>query len=121
MIKLISLFLTAVLLTTTASAQRKLNDEQKAEYEAYKQKLNLTEDQSPKVRAIDSTFVKGIAQLRNSTEPKLSKYKKLKSLRNEKDKQMKAVLTKEQFKIYKEHQQQKKEDFKANRQNRLES
>ena len=118
--KLITVFLAAFLITTTASAQRKLNDAQKAEYEVYQQKLNLTEDQAPKVRAIDSTFFKGVTQLKNSGDSKLAKYKKLKSLRSEKDKQMKGVLTKEQFKIYKEYQAEKKEELKAKRQNRME-
>lgn len=118
--KMIPLFLAALLVTTTVSAQRKLSEAQKAEYEVYQQKLNLTADQSPKVRTIDSVFIKGVGQLKNSSDSKLSKFKKLKSLRSEKDKQMKAVLTKEQFKIYKEYQKEKKEEFKANRQNRIE-
>ncbi len=41
----------------------------------------------------------------------MSKYKKLKSLNAERDKKMKEVLTKDQFKIYKQQQQEMKDEF----------
>jgi Spy/CpxP family protein refolding chaperone len=117
--KTILLMLLVTLAAGQVSAQSKMTEEQKKEakarYEAYKQKLNLTEDQSKKVDAINTTYFEGLGQLKNSGASKLSKYKKYKALRNEKDKQMKEVLTKEQFKIYKDHQAEMKEEFKNNR------
>jgi hypothetical protein len=125
MIRIIKITVALVLITlvaTNASAQSKMTEEQKqeikAKYQANKEKLNLTEDQSKKVDAINSTWVEGIASLKNSDASKMSKYKKLKSLKEEKNKKMKEVLTKEQFKIYKEQQAEMKEEFKQRRANR---
>src|SRR5262245_45597274 len=113
-----------VLLLTTitashASAQSKMTEEQKqearAKYKEYKEKLNLTEEQSKKVDAINTTWFEGIAALKNSNEPKMAKAKKFKSLNAQKDSQMKEILTKEQFKIYKQQQKEMKEEFKQRR------
>jgi hypothetical protein len=92
--------------------------EAKARYQAYKEKLNLTEDQSKKVDAINTTWFEGITELKNSGASKMTKYKKYKSLKAERDTKMKEVLTKEQFRIYKQQQQEMKEEFKQRRANR---
>ena len=96
------------LAAANASAQSKLTEEQKkeakAKYQANKEKLNLTEDQSKQVDAINAPWFEGIAELKKSDASKMSKYKKFKSLNAERDKKMKEVLTKDQFKIYKEQQ-----------------
>jgi Spy/CpxP family protein refolding chaperone len=116
------LLLLTTITVNNASAQSKMTDEQKKEakarYQEYKEKLNLTDDQSKKVDAINSTWFEGITALKNAEGPKLAKYKKLKSLNADRDKQMKAVLTKEQFKIYKQQQEERKEAFKQRRANR---
>lgn len=116
------MLLLVTLVTAQASAQSKMTDEQKKEakarYQEYKEKLNLTDDQSKKVDAINSTWFEGIGALKNSDESKLKKYKKLKSLSADRDKQMKEVLTKEQFKLYKQQQEERKEAFKQRRANR---
>ena len=116
-----SLVLTAIL-SAGAFAQSKMTDEQKKEakarYEQYKQKLNLNDDQSKKVDAINTTYFEGIGELKNSTASKLSKYRKFKSLSADRDKKMKEVLTKEQYKTYKQQQEQRKEEFKQRRANR---
>jgi len=112
----------ALLITATVSAQSKLTDEQtneaKAKYQEYKQQLNLNDDQSKKVDAINTTYFHGIAELKTSNASKLSKYKKFKSLNSERDKQMKDILTKDQYKTYKEQQQEMKDEFKQRRANR---
>jgi Spy/CpxP family protein refolding chaperone len=114
--------LVLVILATHASAQGRMTEEQKAEakakYQELKQKLNLTEDQSKKVDAINTTWFEGIADLKKSTEPKLAKRNKFRSLNKTRDQQMKNVLTKEQFKIYKANQKEMKEEFKQRRANR---
>ena len=121
-IKLTAVLVLTTLMAATVSAQSKMTEEQKkeakAKYQAYKEKLNLTEDQSKKVDAINTTWFEGITELKNSDASKMSKYKKLKSLKSERDKKMKEVLTKEQFKIYKQQQEEMKEEFKQRRANR---
>jgi hypothetical protein len=105
-----------------AMAQSGLTDEQKQEararYEEYKQQLNLTEEQSKQVDAVNTTYFEGLAQLKKSDASRLSKYKKFKSLSADRDKQMKAILNKEQYKTYKQQQEQRKEEFKQRRANR---
>jgi hypothetical protein len=110
------------LVANQASAQSKMTEEQKkearAKYQAYKEKLNLNEEQSKQVDAINTTWFEGIAELKSSGAGKMAKYKKFKSLNSERDKKMKAVLTKEQFKIYKEQQEEMKDEFRERRANR---
>lgn len=119
----ITLMLAFVMLATVnASAQAKMTEEQikevKARYQANKEKLNLTADQSKKVDAINTTWFEGVASIKNSGGSKMERYKKFKSLNQERDSKMKEVLTKEQFKIYKQQKQEMKEEFKQRRANR---
>ena len=119
---IVVLLLLVTITATNVSAQSKMTDEQKKEakarYQEYKDKLNLTDDQSKKVDAINSTWFEGISALKNSDDSKLAKYKKVKSLNADRDKKMKEVLTKEQFKIYKQQQEERREAFKQRRANR---
>jgi mannitol-specific phosphotransferase system IIBC component len=116
-----ALLVALVIVSVTASAQSKMTEEQKKEakarYEAYKQKLNLNEEQSKKVEEINTAFFAGMSELKSSGASKLSKYRKYKSLQSQKDKQMKEVLTKDQYKIYLQFQQEMKSTFKENRRN----
>jgi hypothetical protein len=108
-----------VLLTLGLQAQSRMTDvqkeEAKAKYQAYRAKLELTDEQSTKVEAINTSFFESLATLRASGESKLSKYKQFKKLQSDKDKQMKDVLNDRQFKLYKAFQAEMKEDFKENR------
>jgi Spy/CpxP family protein refolding chaperone len=121
-INVITMLLLVMLVAANACAQSKMTEDQKKEakarYQAYKEKLNLTEDQSKKVDAINTTWFEGIAAIKNSDEPKMARYKKFKSLNAERDKKMKEVLTKEQFKVYKQQKQEMKDEFKQRRANR---
>jgi hypothetical protein len=111
-----------ILVTNQASAQSKMTDEQKkeakAKYQAYKEKLNLTEEQSKKVDAINSSWIEGLAELKSSNAGKMAKYKKYKALKADRDQKMKEVLTKDQYKIYQQQQQEIKDDFQDRRANR---
>ena len=118
----ITAMLVLVISAINVSAQSRMTEDQKVEakakYQGLKQKINLTEDQSKKVDAINTTWFEGIADLKKSNEPKLAKRNKFKSLNNARNKQMKDVLTKEQFKIYRAQQKEMKEEFKQRRANR---
>jgi hypothetical protein len=104
---------------TSLSAQSKMTPEEKeelkAKFAAYKEKLNLSEDQSVKVEAINATYFEGLSQLKNSNERKMSKYKKFKALQSTRDEQMKDVLDDGQYKMYKDFQKEMQEDLKENR------
>jgi hypothetical protein len=121
-INITALLAMLILVANQASAQSKMTDEQKkefkAKYQANKEKLNLTEEQSKKVDAINSNWIEGLAELKNSNAGKMAKYKKYKALKSDKDQKMKEVLTKDQYKIYLQQQQEMKDEFQERRANR---
>lgn len=110
------------LAAANASAQPKMTEERKKEalarFQANKEELKLTNDQSKKFDAINATWIEGVASIKNSGGSKMERYKKFKSLNQDRDSKMKEVLTKEQFKIYKQQKQEMKEEFKQRRANR---
>lgn len=109
-------------LTTKAQTTRQLSEEQKkelkAKMEAYKAELNLSEEQQPKFEEINLQFAEDLSELKNANGSKLSKYKKFKKLTDERNKKMKELLTDEQYKIYKSHQDEVKKELKSKRSNR---
>lgn len=111
--------LMAVIFSTQANAQSKLTEEQKeelkAKFEAYKAKLNLSETQQEKVKAINTTYFEGLASLKESGGSKLSKLKAYRKMTDEKDKQMKTVLDAGQYETYKKMQKEMREEFKKKR------
>lgn len=100
-------------------AQSNMTDEQKEEarqkYEAYQEKLNLTDEQAPLVEEINLKFYEGLSELRNSSASRLSKYRKFKGLDADRDKGMKSVLSSEQYKVYQEFKKENREEFKSRR------
>lgn len=78
--------------------------------------LGLTEDQVPKVLAINQEFTSQAASAKSEGGGKISKLKKLKAADDRRDKALKEVLTAEQFKDYKakkkENRAEAKEKFK---------
>jgi hypothetical protein len=123
--KILNITALLVLLMVVASqvaAQSKITEEQKneakAKYQAYKEKLNLTEEQSKKVDAINSDWLEGLAGIKNSNAGRMAKYRKYKALKSDRDKKMKEVLTRDQYKIYQQQQQEMKDEFQERRANR---
>lgn len=121
-INITALLTLLILVANQTSAQKKMTDEQKkeakAKYQTYKEKLNLTEEQSKKVDAINSNWIEGLAELKSSNAGKMAKYKKYKTLKSDRDQKMKEVLTKDQYKIYQQQQQEIKDDYQERRANR---
>ncbi|WP_308992454.1 hypothetical protein QLS71_000325 [Mariniflexile litorale] len=79
------------------------------------EKLNLTEDQEPQFAEITQRYRTQMQALKNSSKSKLGKYKEFKSIQNAKDSEMKNLLSKDQFKTYKEIQEEMKEKIMENR------
>lgn len=117
------LLLAVIVMTSTVKAQTgsKLTEEEKAEararYEAYHEKLNLTEKQSEKVEEINMIYFEGLSELRESNKTRFVKYREWKKLSKTRDKEMKAVLDDQQYETYKEFQAEMKEEFKEKRKN----
>jgi hypothetical protein len=106
-------------LANVTVAQSKLNEKQKqelkAKFESYKTKLNLTEDQQQKVGEVNTVYFEGLAEIRASGNSRLSKLKTFRNLSEKKDKQMKQILDKNQYEIYKNMQTEMKQEFKNKR------
>ena len=119
----ILLLLAVIVMTSTVKAQTgsKLTEEEEAEararYEAYHERLNLTEKQSEKVEAINMIYFEGLSELRESNKTRFVKYREWKNLSKTRDKEMKAVLDDQQYETYKEFQAEMKEEFKEKRKN----
>ena len=88
-----------------------------ARHRAYMEELNLSEEQKPKVEEINMTYFEGLSNLKKSDASKLERYKTFKTLSTRRDDEMKKVLTKEQYAIYRENQQEQRKNFKERRRN----
>jgi hypothetical protein len=100
--------------TTKASAAdraKKMSDKMKTE-------LSLDSATYVNVYAINLKYAEKNAEIRNGSEGKLAKLKSIKASNEEKEKEMKGVLSKEQFKKYKELQKEMKADAKEAYKNR---
>lgn len=108
-----------MILTTCSYAQSKMTEKEKEEaiarYRTYVERLDLTEEQKPKVEEINMRFFTGISNMRKSNMSKLEKYRTFKSLSAARDSEMKKVLTNEQYSIYKENQEEQRENFRKQR------
>ena len=91
-------------LNSSLQAESKLTEEQKEEaiarFETLQEKLSLTDEQSPKVEEINMTYFEELRELRESGSSRLKKYREFKVIDSKRDKAMKAVLSKEQYKVY---------------------
>jgi hypothetical protein len=72
-----------------------------------KKELQITSNQETNIHAINLKYAQLNEQLKTTGQSRRSKFQEVKSNENEKEKEMKEVLTKEQFKLY----QQKKKDM----------
>jgi hypothetical protein len=70
--------------------------------------LSLTEEQVPKVLAVNEEFSSKAAGIRNEGGGKMDKLKKLKAANSERDKALKAILTDDQFLEYKANKKENK-------------
>ncbi len=111
-----------ILVGTTALAQEKeMTEEQKAQMEAqledYIEKLDLSEEQQPKFEEITKRYGKQLMVLKESSKGRLSKYKEFKSINKNRNKEMEALLSEEQYTIYLATQEEMQQKMKENRNN----
>ena len=122
-VKVLSLFFALFLIgTNTTFAQSKetnLTEEQKEEIrknlKEYAAALNLSEDQLPKFEEITMKYAKQMIAVKDSGDRRMSKFKKVKSIRKNKDAEMKTLLSKDQYNIYLEKQEEMKNRIKDRR------
>ncbi len=114
-----ALFLIGTNITCAQSKTAKLTEEQKEEVtnnlEEYAVALDLSEDQRPKFEEITIKYAEQMIAVKNGGGRKLQKYKKVKSIRENKDAEMKILLSKDQYKVYLEKQEEMKKKIKERR------
>lgn len=121
-LKILSLFFALFLIgTNTTFAQSKaanLTEEQKEEIqknlEAYAIALRLSEEQKTKFEEITKKYAQQMKAVKDSGGRRMSKYKKVKSIRKNKDAEIKLLLSKDQYNVYLE----KQEDMRKKRKGR---
>ena len=126
LLKFVPLFLVVFLIgTNTTFAQSgavNLTEEQKEvikkNLEEYAVALNLSEEQKPKFEEITKRYAKQMKAVKDSGARRISKYRKVKSIRENKNAEMKRLLTKDQYKVYLEKQEEMIEKIKERRKER---
>jgi hypothetical protein len=88
-----------------------------AKFEGYKTELNLSAEQSAKVKGIDSLYFESLRSLKDAGGSKITRYRKFKEISSARDKQMQEVLNKEQYKQYQQIKSDSKKELKTNRNN----
>ena len=122
-LKVLSLFFALFFIgINTSYAQSKadnLTEEQKDDIkkniEEYAAALNLSEDQKPKFEAITKKYAEQMKAVKDGGGRKLQKYKKVKSIRKNKDAEMKTLLSKDQYEVYLEKQEEMNKKIKERR------
>ncbi|UOB16833.1 hypothetical protein [Abyssalbus ytuae] len=83
------------------------------------EEIGLQDEKKDKFIEISQKYFEKSAEVRNSDESRFSKFKKFKSISNEKDNELKTLLSEEEFKKYKSIQQENrkllKERYKENK------
>jgi len=86
--------------------------------EKMKSELSLTDDQVPQVQAINLKYAQKNQEIWTGTGGRFAKFKALKSSQKDKNKEMKAVLDKDQYKKYEAMQQEMKDKAREEYNNR---
>ena len=119
-LKMISLFLALLLIgTNTTFAQTRvtnITEEQKEEIkkniEEYAVALSLSGDQRNIFEEITKKYAKQMKALKDSGGSRMSKFRKMKSIRKNKDAEMKSLLSQGQYEIYLEKQEEMRKKMK---------
>lgn len=113
------MFVCMLMISASVYSQARISEEERTEamdrYQTYLDKLDLTEEQKPIVEEINREYFQGLGSLRNTNGSRLEKYKTFNRLSSTRDRKMKEILTKEQFAIYKENQEEQRENFRERR------
>ncbi|MEO1260240.1 MAG: hypothetical protein AAFZ15_15705 [Bacteroidota bacterium] len=124
-VKVLSLFFALFLInattTTAQSAANNLTDEQKEKLqqnlEEYAVALDLSEEQKPEFEDVTKKYMEQMIEVKDSGGSRMSKYKKVKSIRKNKDAEMEELLSKDQYKVYLNKQKEMQAKMKENRNN----
>ncbi len=107
--------LVATLVKAQGDEKRTPEERAKFQTEWMSRKLDLNETQLSQVEAINLKYAQKNEPVLKSNERKVAKLKKLKSIQNEKDSELKSVLSADQYKTYQELVDEMKEKVKERR------
>ena len=96
-----SIFLCAILNAQKESLTNENKEKINQQFEEYFKELNLSDQQKSKYIQISKKYGIQIKLLKNSSQSKFNKYRKIKGIKKSKDKDMKALLNHEQYNLYK--------------------
>lgn len=85
------------------------------EFVEYLNRLDLSDEQRPRYIEISQRYGEQLKQLKTSSKSRLSKYRAYKSIQNDKNTEMKSLLSGEQYKVYEEIQEEIKQKIKEKR------
>jgi len=116
---IIILIATANLFTTGHSTAQTSNmkdstPEQRAQFQTtmMKSKLNLDSGQITKIQAINLKYAQKFQPILKSSDGKLSRFRQAKALQKQKDTELQAVFTKDQYKKYQDFEEEMKSKMK---------
>lgn len=78
-----------------------------------KESLTLSDDQLPRIKEINLKYAQKMQDVYNSTSSKMQKFKQMKSIGQDKDKELKGVLNSTQYATYEKNKEEMKEKIKA--------
>lgn len=110
-----------LLFSQTLSAQEaKMSSEEMAQNltEIMKEKLSLNDQQYTNIYSINLNYIKKNKELQNSSEGRMSKFRAFKSNQKAKDKELKSVLSNEQYNEYQQLKEKLKKEFKEYQKNK---
>ena len=127
--KTIKIFLSAVVITLLAtwpangqSSTDSFSEEQKEEFaanmEEFLMALDLTDEQEPQFREISRRYADQMKEVRDGGGSKMQKFKKLKTIRKNKNAEMREILNDEQYQVYLQKQEENQQRMKERRRNR---
>ncbi len=108
-----ALFLIGTNITFAQSERSNLTDEQKEELaegiEEYFNSLNLSEEQKPVFEELTRKYAEQMKAVKDAGGRKFKMYRRVKSIRKEKNAEMEKLLSEDQYEVYLEKQEEMQE------------
>jgi Spy/CpxP family protein refolding chaperone len=93
----------------------------KVQTEVMTEKLGLTAEQAPKISAINLKYAEKMEPIIQGKEPPFARMRQMKEINEQKEGELKSVLTAEQFQKYLAGKEQRREKLEAKMMERLRS
>ena len=115
LITIVLLFFSTVTIAQQSDFPSSDKDMMKEQFAADLERLDLSEEQKADYLEISRRYGEQMMALRDSGAGRMAKYQELKSIRKDKDKEMKALLSKDQYAIYKDIQEERQQQMRERR------